>query len=152
MEPDASAIVAIVAAFISVLFGIFALFQAVRTKRLNLFSSFNLTKELSIANPGLLYSVHNLPHDPDDDDAKAAAYLSIILDAFQHYHISPFTGRFKRMVRKMKKKPAYLNVLLANQYNQDLWKTVKVTYYGKFDSRFIAAIDQLIEHEKTKTA
>lgn len=148
-------IIAIIAALAAIAAAVYASIQARAAERslrqaqlLKLFGSFDVASESTIANPEFLYSVHGLSRDVPIEEARNIAYLSLLLDAFQHFYYEHCDGDFTKMVTEMKSQSTFLNRILTVAENKDRWDILKNIYYGDFDSGFIAAIETLIAHEK----
>lgn len=121
-----------------------------QTSRLRLFSTFDLASQVTIEDPKLLYSVHGLSESVPLEEAKNIAYLSLLLDAFQHYYSEKYNGNFEKMQADLVTYSTFLNKFLAVKENQERLPTLKSIYYGQFDHQFIQAIEGIIEHEKRK--
>ena len=147
-----SIIVSIVALVLSLL--------AFRRARLaTLFSTFDEVSKATIQYPELLYSVHQLNKKESEEEARSLAYLSMLLDAYQHFY-SPFNIReevkdlwesclSKRApYGKLTGEKTFLNNILAVQKNQERWQEIKKLYYNDFDKSFIETVEKLIEEEK----
>ena len=111
---------------------------------LKLFGSFDVASESTIANPELLYSVHGLSKDVPIEEARNIAYLSMLLDSFQHFYSEKYDGDFTKMVKEMKSQSTFLNRILTVEENKLRWQILKKIYYGDFDSGFVAAIETLM--------
>src|SRR4030042_2146646 len=148
-------IIAIIGTLIALAAAVFAYIQALAAKRslrqaqlLNLFGSFDVASESTIANPELLYSVHGLSRNVPIEEARNIAYLSLLLDSFQHFYNEKYDGDFTKMVKEMKSHSTFLNRILTVAENKRRWDFIKNIYYGDFDSGFVAAIDTLMPDEK----
>lgn len=133
--------------------GITFLYTIIQTKinsRKNLFSNFDLASQKSIENPNLLLKVHGLINEDDEEELRSIAYLSLILDSFQHYYTRLLFDNFKKLKRRCTKSSNFLNRVLKIEANQKRWEILKITYYGKFDEKFIDVIDSIIKHENTQ--
>lgn len=144
-------IIAIIGALIAFAAAVFAYIQALAAKRslrqaqlLKLFGSFDMASESTIANPDLLYSVHGLSRDVPIEEARNIAYLSMLLDSFQHFYYEKYNSDFTKMVEEMKSQSTFLNRLLTVEENRRRWPILKKIYYGDFDSGFVAAIEALM--------
>ena len=149
--------ISIISAVIAAIAALFALFQArvardaiKQTSLLGLFESFNRASDATLQNPDLLYEVHGLPKTIDEPEAKRIAYLSLLLDGFQHYYGHVYKEDFKAMERDLKKHSVFLNRILGIESNQRPWNVLKNIYYGDFDSEFIKAVDRLFEYELSR--
>lgn len=150
-------IIAVIGILIAMASAIFAYLQAKSAKHslhqaylLKLFSSFDSASESTIADPELLYSVHGLDRNVPIEEAKSIAYLSLLLDAFQHYYGEQYNGDFKKMTEAMKKQSTFLNRILAVPENYQRWQTLKQLYYGEFDRSFTEAVESLIATNKNE--
>ncbi len=148
-------IVGIIGTLVALASAIFAYFQAQAAKhslrqasQLRFFSTFDLANQLCVENPELLRSVHGV--NIDTQEAQNVAYLSLLLDAFQHYYGEKYERDFKVMESKLKQQSSFLNNILSVPQNQQRWLELKKLYYGDFDSGFIRAVEALIEHENAK--
>jgi hypothetical protein len=125
--------------------------QAIRQASLQqLFAAFNLASQASLEDPKLLYDVHGLDRTVPMEEARKIAYLSLLMDGFQHFYGEVYGGDFRKMAKTLKGKSTFLNRILAIMVNQERWNTLKKLYYGDFDASFIKAIDNLIEYENSK--
>jgi len=148
-------VVGIIGTLVALASAVFAYFQAQAAKhslrqasRLRFFSAFDLANQLCVENPDLLRSVHGV--NLDTQEAQNVAYLSLLLDAFQHYYGEKYDHDFKVMEAKLKKQSSFLNNILSLPQNQQRWLELKKLYYGDFDSGFISAVEALIEYENSK--
>lgn len=148
-------IIGLVGAVVALVSAVFAYTQAWAAKRslyqaqlLKLFGSFDVVSEITIVNPELLYSVHGLSRDVPIEEARNIAYLSILLDSFQHFYYEKHDGDFTEMVKEMKRHSTFLNRILRVEENKRRWPVLKKIYYGDFDSAFVAAIESLIADEE----
>jgi hypothetical protein len=118
---------------------------------IKLFSAFDLASQITISKPDLLYSVHGLDKSKiPPEEAINIAYLSALLDSFQHYFSIEYNSDFRRMGAELKYKSSFLNRILEVKDNQRRWPILKELYYGEFDSEFTQSIDSLIEYIRTK--
>lgn len=153
---DIIAIIGTLVAFAgAVVAAVFAYIQALAAKRslrqaqlLNLFGSFDVASESTIAHPEFLYSVHGLDRDVPLEEARNIAYLSLLLDAFQHFYYEHCDGDFTKMVTEMKSQSTFLSRILTVAENKDRWDILKKIYYGGIDSGFVAAIDTLMPDKR----
>ena len=113
---------------------------------LKLFSSFGEANRATLQNPDLLYSVHGLDESVPKEDASRIAYLSLLLDAFQHFNGQMYGMDYSQMEKHMKAHHTFLNKILAVKENQRRWEHLKKIHYGDFDKDFVTAIDNLIKH------
>jgi|GEM_PF-1333262 len=148
-------IIAIIGALLSIVGAFFTYIQVRAANRalrqaqlLKLFGSFDAASESTIANPELLYSVHGLNPNEPLGEARNIAYLSMLLDAFQHYYGEKYEGDFTKMVEEMKIQSTFLNRMLSVKGNKRRWDILKDIYYGGFDRSFIEAIEALMDYEK----
>ncbi len=148
-------IISIIVNLVTIAVAVFAFIQARAAERslrqaqlLKLFGSFDVASQSTIANPELLYSVHGLSRDVPIEEARNIAYLSMLLDAFQHFYYETYDGDFTKMVKEMKSHSTFLNRILSVAENKNRWRTLKSIYYGDFDSGFIAAVEALMADEK----
>jgi len=143
-----SAAAAVAASVISIISVSYA-HKAVRAAQLQqLFQGFNLASSTTLEHPDLLRDVHGLDNELDQDEARRIAYLSVLLDAFQHYYGHEYRGNFNKMANDMIARPTFLNRILAVPANAPRWDAAKKIYYGDFDAAFISAIDRLLQHEQ----
>ncbi len=111
------------------------------------YSGFALASQATIANPELMFSVHGLDKSTTpSEEAKNIAYLSALLDSFQHFYETEYGNNFKRMAAEFKNRSTFLNRILAVKENQERWNILQKIYYGEFDTEFIEAIDSLIKY------
>lgn len=82
------------------------------------------------------------------EEARNIAYLSMLLDSFQHYYGERDKDDFAKMVDEMKSQSTFLNRILRVEENKRRWPILKNIYYGDFDSAFVAAIESLIADEE----
>ncbi len=150
-------IIQIVTTAIALAAAVFTWYQARLAKRSakqtslgRLFSTFDAASQATIANPKLLYSVHGIDKSIAPEEAVNVAYLSFLLDGFQHYYGEEFGGDFKKMEAALKEKSTFLNRVLSVEANQKRWPTLKEMYYGEFDADFVRAIESLIKYENSK--
>lgn len=148
-------IITIIGSLIALASAVFAFSQARAAKRslrqaqlLKLFGSFDVASESTIAHPEFLYSVHGLARDVPLEEARNIAYLSLLLDAFQHFYYEHCDGDFTKMVTEMKSQSTFLNRILTVAENKDRWDILKKIYYGGIDSGFVAAIDTLMPDKR----
>ena len=151
------AVIGIVGAIIALVAAIIAYYQAQvarqsvqQAARLKLFSTFELANQALLSNPELLYSVHGLDKSISSTEATSIAYLSLILDGYQHYYGEQFNENFSEMTNKLKITSTFLNRILAVPENQKRWVYLKNANYDEFDKQFIKAIDELISHENSQ--
>lgn len=147
-------IIAIIGTVMALAAAVFAYIQARaaesslrQAQLLNLFGSFDVASERTIANPELLYSVHGLSRNVPIEEARNIAYLSLLLDSFQHFYNEKYDGDFTKMVLEMKSCSTFLNRILTVAENKSRWDILKNIYYGDFDSGFVAAIEALMADE-----
>ncbi len=151
-------IITVVGMAISIFSAVFSWLQAQTAKKslrqsylLKLFSSFDAASQHSILNPELLYSVHGLDRNLiSEKEAVNIAYLSMLIDAFQHFYGEDYNNNYIEMAEHMKKKSTFLNKILSIPENKERWQVLKGIYYGTFDEQFIHAIDHLIAYEEKK--
>lgn len=150
-------IVGAIGAIIAALSAVLAWWQASIAKKaahqaslLQLFASFDSASQATLANPELLHSVHGLSPDVPLDEARCIAYLSMLLDAFQHFYGEAHGNDFAKMAESMKQSSTFLNRILSVPGNLERWNLVKQTYYGGFDRAFVSAVDEIIAHEHSR--
>jgi hypothetical protein len=119
-----------------------------QTSLIRLFSTFDLASQVTIENPELLSSVHGLPIDGKEN--LSIAYLSLLLDAFQHYYGEKYDGNFDKMRDELIVMSTFLNRILEREENQKRWDVLKKIYYGTSDSKFTNAIDEIIKFRSKK--
>lgn len=119
-----------------------------QTSLIRQFSTFDLASQVTIERPELLKTVHGLSDSVSIDEARSIAYLSLLLDSFQHYYGEKYGGDFGKMRADLIEESTFLNRILAVEENQGRWNMLKGIYYGQFDLNFIRAIERLIEHEQ----
>jgi len=120
-------IIAIIGTLVTIAAAVFAYIQARGAKLslrqpqlLKLFGSFDVASESTIANPELLCSVHGLSRDVPIEEARNIAYLSMLLDSFQHLYYEKYAGDFTMMVKEMKSHSTFLNrILLSKRISAD---------------------------------
>lgn len=115
-------------------------------KRRKLFDSFDLASQVSISHPELLYSVHGLPVDCNEKEARSIAYLSLLLDGFQHFYREK-NDNLASLRNECLNRSNFLNRILAVEANQRRWQIIKKLYYGEMDKRFLEMIEDIIKHE-----
>jgi hypothetical protein len=145
-----SAIIAVLGAGISMWQARIARRSLKQAALIRLFSTFDAASEVTIGRPTLLYEVHGLDRSIPEEEASNIAYLSFLLDGFQHYYGEETSGDFAAMARRLKSESTFLNKILSVPANQVRWESIKSLYYGDFDRDYIKAIEELIEHEKAK--
>jgi len=91
-----------------------------------LFSGFQQANQATIEHPSLLKDVHGL--DLTDNECRNIAYLSVLMDAFQHENADH-------------SKTTFLDKITSVPENKARWAEMKKVYYGSFDSQFIEKID-----------
>ena len=97
-----------------------------------LFNGFDSANKATIDNPALMKAVHGL--DIDDDECKNIAYLSMLMDAFQHYTESELEDVDGH-------KSNFLDKITAVPENKARWEIMKKVYYGERDQEFTDMID-----------
>ncbi len=149
--------IAIVGAVIALAAALVASYQALVARQavkqaslMILFSTFDVASQTTLTNPELLYSVHGLDRSIPTEEAANIAYLSLVLDGFQHYYGEELKGNFQAMEAKLKRQSTFLNRILAVPENQQRWQYLKNLYYGEFDKDFVHAIEGLIKYENSK--
>jgi hypothetical protein len=132
----------------------FALSQAHSARRqlrqlqvLQLFDRFDSANRATLDFPDLLRSVHGLPESIPMEEARAIAYLSALLDAFQHFYGHLYKSDFGRMVKDMSERSNFLTRILAHPANRARWARMKELYYGEFDRAFVDAIETVLTDE-----
>ncbi len=150
-------IVTYLGVLIAIASAIFTFFQARAAKRsiqqahlAKFFGSLDMASQTTIINPDILYSVHGLSKDIPIEEARNIAYLSMLLDSFQHFYGEHYENNFEKMTEDMKKQSTFLNRVLTVEENVKRWGIIKNLYYGDFDTGFIAAIDELIKYGRHK--
>ncbi len=148
--------IGIISVIVAVIAAVFTWYQASVAKRavkqaalMRLFSTFDLANQATLSSPQLLYSVHGLDKAIPPEEAANIAYLSFVLDGFQHFYNEEFKGNFAKMAGKLKESSTFLNRILQVPENQTRWNHMKKLYYGDFDKSFVDAIDELIAFEKS---
>lgn len=118
---------------------LFTLLQAREAKKARdqmqlqgLFNGFDSANKATIDNPVLLKRVHGL--DIDDDECRNIAYLSMLMDAFQHYSESELEDIDDY-------KSNFLDKITSLPENKEPWKIMKKIYYGDRDKEFTDMID-----------
>ena len=107
--------------------------KAMRDVRLqSLYSGFSQANQATLDHPELINQIHGL--DLSDSTCREIAYLSILMDAFQHssYKIS---------------KSTFLNKIVSVPENEYRWKIMKEIYYGEFDRDFTNYIDSMFKQQ-----
>ncbi|WP_141714992.1 hypothetical protein [Micromonospora rhizosphaerae] len=117
---------------------------------LPLFQGFDTASQAALSYPDLLYDVHGLDRSYPPDEARRIAYLSLLLDGFQHYYGELYDGNFDKMADDMIQRSTFLNQILSVPENASRWTAVKKLYYGDFDRSFIGAIDRMLKHEQSR--
>jgi hypothetical protein len=97
-------------------------------KTQSLFSGFQQANQITIQHPKLLRDVHGLK-DLTDEECRSIAYLSILMDAFQHED-------------KEHDETTFLDKITSIPENKERWKYMKKIYYADFDEDFINRIDK----------
>lgn len=148
----------VVSAVVAGLAAVFTWYQArvalhaVRQASLmRLFSTFDLANQATLENTELLYSVHGLDRSVPPGEATNIAYLSQLLDGFQHFYSDKYGGRFEKMAAELRRSSVFLNRILRVPENQVRWAHLRGLYYGDFDKSFVTAIDDLISFERAAT-
>lgn len=157
MQDGMGVLINVISAFVATAAAVFTLYQAIQARKtlkqaslIKLFSTFDLASQATLANPELLYSVHGLDSSVSPEEARNIAYLSLLLDGFQHFYGEKFEGKFAQMEEELKRESTFLNRVLGVEANQERFLIVKSLYYGEFDESFIAAIESLIRHEQSR--
>ncbi|MER5602410.1 hypothetical protein [Streptomyces sp. NPDC002265] len=114
----------------------------------NLFTA----NQAALQYPELLIDVHGIDPALPLREARALVYLSILLDGFQVAHGRHHRGDYAQMAELMKREGDSLRRVLAIPKNAERWPIVRDHSYGDFDQGFIAAIDDLIAHERNLAA
>lgn len=109
-----------------------------------LFAAFESANRSTVEYPDLLKRVHGLPEDLPDEEARAIAYLSTIMDGFQHYYGQLHDGDFEKMLSDINDSSNFLSRILSVPENKVRWEAMKSLYYGQYDEPFIRAIDAII--------
>lgn len=144
-------IVSYAAIIIAVISAVIAYKQSVIAKQalkdaslLSLFSGFERANQATIDDPNLLIEVHGLK---EDNDLKNIAYLSSLMDSFQHYYAKEYNGNYNKLLTE---KSTFLNKLIKVKKNFTRWEKLKSIYYGDsdFDRGFIKVIDTLFRDER----
>lgn len=118
-------------------------------RRERLFGAFDQASQMSIQNPSLMRLVHGLPDTVSSDEASAIAYLSLLLDGFQHFYGPKDGNKFEVMLNEMSKNSTFLNRITMVPGNRSRWEVIKKTYYGDFDNGFVRAVDELFDRGRT---
>ncbi len=96
----------------------------------NLFSGFSQANQATIDHPAILKDVHGLK--VSYNECRNIAYLSILMDAFQHENSNY-------------QQTTFLDKITSIPENEKRWAKMKEIYYGEFDSKFIQKIDRQFE-------
>src|SRR5262245_55252053 len=105
---DIGIIVGLLGVLVAIGSAIFAYYQAKAAKvqaeaaenslkqanRLKLFSTFEIANQITVSNPKLLITVHGLDPNTSEEEAQSIAFLSLLLDAFQHYYMEKYKNDF----------------------------------------------------------
>jgi len=149
--------VGIFSAFVAAAAAVFTWHQATIARRsvrqaslMRLFSTFDVANQATLDKPELLYSVHGLDRSIPQEEAANIAYLSFVLDGFQHFYGEEYSNNFKVMTKELKQTSTFLNRILQVPENQTRWNHLKKMYYGDFDRSFVGAVDELIAFERSK--
>lgn len=158
-EISIETVIEVISVIVAVSAAIFAFWQVKVAKRtirqaamMRLFSTFEVANQAVLNKPDLLYSIHGLERSIPQEEAANIAYLSFLLDGFQHFYQEEYSGDFAKMTEKLKQTSNFLNRILRVPENQVRWNQMKTLYYGDFDKSFMDAIDELILFKRSKQA
>ncbi len=115
-----------------------------------LFTTFNQASQICVDDPEIFYSVDGLDKTIPPEEAKNIAYFGLLMDGFQQFYGQMYHENFNKMLKELKTKTTYLNNLISIEENQKRWEKIKPLYYGSFDEQFVKAIDELIQHTRSK--
>ena len=118
----------------------------------NLFGAFDAANKMTFDHPGLLKSVHGLPDEIDDDEARKIVYLSVLMDSLQHHYGQKYSDDYSKMEAELRGKSNFFSRVLSVKENHARWERLKPVYYGEFDKGFLDAVDALIVSAKSKTS
>jgi len=96
-----------------------------------LFSGFQQANQATIENIDFLKDVHGL-EGLTEGEYKNIAYLSILMDAFQHEGVEHDETTF-------------LDNIISIPKNKQRWTIMKDIYYGNYDKKFVSYIDKKFE-------
>ncbi len=119
---------------ISITIALYSLYRAYQAgkavKVQSLFSGFQQANQATIEHPFFLKDVHGL-EGLSEEEYKNIAYLSVLMDAFQHEDYEH-------------KKTTFLDNIIAVPENKERWIIMKNIYYGEahFDKKFKDYIDK----------
>jgi len=103
--------------------------QEVKTQAL--FSGFQQANQATIENIDFLKDVHGLK-GLTENEYKNIAYLSILMDAFQHEGVEH-------------KETTFLDNIISIPENKPRWEIMKDIYYANYDEKFVRYIDEKFE-------
>jgi hypothetical protein len=107
-----------------------------------------IANQAALQYPELLIDVHGVDTGTSPREARALAYLSVLLDGFQEVHGRHHRGNFRKMAQEMKLRGDSLRRLLAVPENAARWGIVRTRSYGDFEPEFADAVDDLIAYER----
>lgn len=114
---------------------------------IHLFQGFDAASQTTLQHPDLLYEVHGLDRSIPSQEARAIAYLSVLLDGFQHFYGQEYNGDYTKLVEAMREHSTFLNRILGVAANRKRWPRLKELYYGEFDRGFVDAVESIMVDE-----
>ncbi len=127
IKDNITEITATVAIIVSVGSLIVAWISIQRVRIQSLFAGFQQANQATLDYPVLLNSVHGL--NMTEEECREIAYLSVLMDSFQHGHCSYTDSSF-------------LDKITSIPGNREKWGVLKSIYYGEFDLAFIDIVDK----------
>jgi len=123
--------------FIIALVSFYIAYQARKEVKIQaLFSGFQQANQATINDPKLLQEIHGLKDTPIEE-CKNIAYLSILMDAFQHED-------------KRHSQSTFLDNITSISDNKERWAKMKEVYYADFDKKFVKYIDNKFNDNVSK--
>ena len=106
------------------------------------YSRFDRANQVIIDYPEILQEVHGL--DIGLKECRNIGYLSVLMDAFQHFYGQPPKSY---SLEALQKKSTFLDKIFFIPANKERWKHLKKIYYGQedYDTKFISVIDKKFE-------
>jgi len=159
MEGAVNTIVPIVSVVVALFAAIFAWTQAAAARRALrqsesalaharvsfLFQGFDQASVMTLQYPSLLYDVHGLDPSVSEREARAVAYLSLLLDNFDAHYRELHKDDYAGLVEALDDQRSFLHQVLSVPANRRRWLQLKKLYYGpEFDREFTNAIDTVI--------
>ena len=124
---EISLIISMIAILISIFALLFTYLQMRWSSRNKLFTGFELANQMTIENPSILKHVHGLPEDYSNEELQSIAYLSLIIDSYQHFYADMISNNYNRLQNDCIKSSTLLNniliksqLILSNEFTYSL--------------------------------